>query len=132
MTLRVLRVRVRPPDAPALFERVRTLAASGARGLRHVTWATQEDAAATQLLVVSAWQDMDAIYNAVGGQDLLWNVALFRGLEERLLSMEVQHYAVRGWGRQGEEPCLPVTRRVRRRGTSGSSHASGNDVAAHP
>ncbi|MGC8633419.1 MAG: hypothetical protein ACP5VP_01930 [Candidatus Limnocylindrales bacterium] len=132
MILRVLRARVRPPDAPALFDRVSELAASMPAGLHHVTWAAQEDEAATHLLVVSAWQDMDAIYNAVGGQDLLWNAALFRGIEERLLGVEVQHYAVRGWGRQGEEPRLPVTRRARRRGTSGPSHVSGNDAAAQP
>ena len=102
MILRVLHARVRPSDAPALFRRVRELVDSRPTGLVHVTWATQEDEDATRLLVVSTWQDLVSIYVAVGGRNLLWDPVLFRGFEDRLLEVDVQHYSVLGTGRPGE------------------------------
>ena len=102
MILRTLQARVRPGDAPALFRRVRELVDARPAGLVHVTWATQEDEDATRLLVASIWQDLDAVYAAVGGRNLLWDAVLFRGFEDRLLEVDVQHYSVLGSGRPGE------------------------------
>ena len=38
----------------------------------------------------------------VGGRNLLWDAVLFRGFEDRLLEVDVQHYSVLGSGRPGE------------------------------
>jgi hypothetical protein len=94
LVLRVLRARVSHRDAPALFHRVRQFVEARPDGLLDVYWGVQEDERSTSLLMTSTWRDLESIYRVVGGPDLLWDAALFRGIEDRIHDLEVQHYSV--------------------------------------
>lgn len=96
MILRVMRARLSHRDAPVLLQRVRALVEARPDGLLEACWGVQEDEQGSGLLVTSTWRDLESIYHAVGGQDLLWDAVLLDGIEERVLDLEVQHYSVEG------------------------------------
>jgi hypothetical protein len=94
--LRVMRARLSHRDAPELLQRVRALIEARPDGLLDACWGVQEDEQASSLLVTSTWRDLESIYHAVGGHDLLWDAALLEGIGERVQDLEVQHYSVEG------------------------------------
>lgn len=96
MILRVMRARLLHRDAPELLERVRVLIEARPDGLLDACWGIQEDENGSNLLVTSTWRDLESIYLAVGGHDLLGDAALLQGMEERVQDFEVQHYSVEG------------------------------------
>ena len=96
MILRVMRARLSHRDAPELLQRVRALIEARPDGLLDACWGVQEDEQGSSLLVTSTWRDLESIYHAVGGQDLLWDAALLEGIGERVQDLEVQHYSVEG------------------------------------
>jgi hypothetical protein len=94
--LRVMRARLSHRDAPELLQRVRALIEARPDGLLDACWGVQEDEQGSSLLVTSTWRDLESIYRAVGGHDLLWDAALLEGIGERVQDFEVQHYSVEG------------------------------------